>query len=61
MTETAEEFLARGGEITTIPEGEMTFQRLSDHKRHVERKKMSDAFTDFEMRNAENETFKEEH
>tara|TARA_R110002096_G_scaffold305129_1_gene500033 strand:- start:60 stop:245 length:186 start_codon:yes stop_codon:yes gene_type:complete len=61
MTETPEEFLARGGKVTTIPEGEMAFQRLSDHKRHVERKKMEGAFTDHEMRNAENETFKEEH
>ena len=40
MSESTEEFIARGGEITTVPEGEMTFQKLTDHKRHVERKKM---------------------
>jgi hypothetical protein len=40
MSETSEEFIARGGEVTKVPEGEMAFQRISDHKRHVERKKM---------------------
>ena len=38
MTETVEQFIARGGKVKTIPDGEVTFQRLSDPRRHGRKK-----------------------
>jgi hypothetical protein len=45
MSESIEEFLARGGEITSIPDGQQTFAKESDQKKFHERKRMIDAYT----------------
>ena len=56
MAESIEEFLARGGKIDAVPAGESKYKDISALRRAVKRKYNEDKYTDFQMRQAENET-----
>lgn len=56
MTETVEEFLARGGEVQQLEPNERKYDDYRALNRARRQKEEDDAYTDHSMRQAENET-----
>lgn len=56
MSESVEEFLARGGKIQELKAGERAYKNESAIIRARKKRQDEENYTDFQMRQAENET-----
>jgi len=56
MSESIDEFLARGGKITSVEDGKQTFKDEKALHRFQAKKKADENYAQHQMKNAENET-----
>ena len=56
MAESVDEFLARGGKVQELEPTERTYRDENAFRRAHKRKQDEENYTDFQMRQAENET-----